>query len=163
MQLENTVTSLQFRPIIDADLNFLCRLYASTRTEEMAMVPWSEEQKHEFLNQQFQTQHQFYQQQFPEANFDLVLSDEQPIGRLYVDIREDEIRLIDIALMPEYRGNGIGNMLINKVLDQAREESKPVRIHVEHNNPAMHLYVRLGFKKIDSNGVYYLMEWKHDE
>ncbi len=154
---------LQLRTISETDIPFLNRLYASTRAEEMALVPWSEDEKSTFLDQQFQAQHLFYQQQFPRAKFDLVLTDNEPIGRLYVDSREDEIRLIDIALMPEYRGNGIGGKLMNQVLEQAKGESKPVRIHVEHNNPAMRLYLRLGFEQIDTNGVYHLMEWKNGE
>lgn len=150
---------LDFRPIDDSDQFFLKALYASTRVDELAQIPWNETQKHEFIDQQFNAQHKYYQQQFPNARFDLVLSDSEPIGRLYVDRRDDEIRLIDIALLPEYRGDGIGTCLLEQVLVDAGREHKPVRIHVEPNNPAMRLYTRLGFIQIDSNGVYELMEW----
>jgi len=155
--------SLRFRPIEDSDLDFLRELYASTRTSELAQILWSEDQKQDFLDQQFQAQHQFYQQQFSQAQFELILSSETPVGRLYVDEREDEFRLIDIALLPEYCGQGIGGSLLAQILEHARRKNKSVRIHVEQYNPAMHLYKRLGFCQIDSNGIYDLMEWKDDE
>ncbi len=153
-------SSLTFRPITDADLPFLKLLYASTRQAEMESVPWSKQEKEQFLESQFDAQHQFYQQQFTDASFDLIALDEQPIGRLYLDQREDEIRIIDIALIPEQRGKGIGGQLLRDVLDQATNAGKMVRIHVEKNNPAMNLYQRLGFSKQEDQGVYDLMEWQ---
>ena len=83
-----------------------------------------------------------------------------PIGRLYIDRSEDEIRLIDIALLPEHRGKGIGGSLMRQTLDEARLAGKPVRIHVEHNNPARRLYDRLGFRPVEDQGVYDLLEWR---
>ena len=155
-------SSLRFRPITDDDLEFLQRLYASTRADEMAVVPWSDEEKRVFLDQQFHAQHTFYHQQFRDARFSLILQDEQPIGRLYLQHRKDEFRIIDISLMPEARGKGFGGGILQDILDEAQQHQLPVRIHVEYNNPAMHLYERLGFVKTDETGVYYLMERKPD-
>lgn len=124
------------------------------------MVPWPAEEKHAFLSMQFEAQHRFYMDQFPQARFDLLLEDGIPIGRLYLDVRADEHRLIDIALLPEHRGKGIGGRLMRDVLDEAAKHGKIVRIHVETNNPAMHLYDRLGFEKIEEQGPYWLMEWR---
>lgn len=151
---------ISFRPITDADLAFLSDLYGSTRADEMAVVPWAQEEKESFLRMQFEAQHTFYGEQFPEASFDLVLEDGEPIGRLYIDRREEEHRLIDIALLPEHRGKGIGGRLMSDVLAEAATVGKMVRIHVEQNNPAMHLYHRLGFQKVEDQGVYDLMEWR---
>jgi ribosomal protein S18 acetylase RimI-like enzyme len=150
---------ISFRSIGDEDRDFLRRLYASTRAEELAVVDWSEEEKTQFLGFQFAAQHDYYQEQFPAARFDLVLVDGEPAGRLYVDRREDEIRLIDIALLPDFRRRGIGGRLMNRVLDEGREAALPVQIHVERNNPAMRLYDRLGFQQVEDQGVYYLMRW----
>lgn len=152
-------SKVKLRPASDSDIAFLSILYATTRSEELAQVAWSETEKHAFLAQQFDAQHQYYRQQFPNAAFDLIMSNDMPIGRLYVDRREDEIRLIDIALLPENRGQGIGSELITHVINEARSAAKAVRIHVEVNNPAMRLYRRLGFRQIDTNGIYYLLEW----
>ncbi len=154
-----TAPSVAFRPIAERDLEFLCRLYASTREEELAAVPWSGEQKEKFLRFQFEAQHRYYREQFPAARFDLVLVDGEPAGRLYVDLRPDEIRLIDIALLPEHRGRGLGGRLMRRILDQGREAGLPVQIHVERNNPAMRLYRRLGFQEVEEQGVYWLMRW----
>ncbi len=147
------------RPIRDDDQELLLRIYASTRADEMAQVPWSTKEKDDFLRFQFGAQHKYYIEQFPRAAFDLILLDEEPIGRLYIDRRDDEIRLIDIALLAEHRGSGLGGSIMRQILAEGAAAGKLVRIHVEHNNPAMRLYLRLGFEKIEEQGVYHLMEW----
>lgn len=152
-------SSISFRPITDEDRDFLARLYASTRAEEMAMVPWDQAEKDQFLAFQFAAQHTFYQDNFKSASFDVILHHGKPIGRLYLDRRHDEHRLIDIALLPEQRGAGLGTQLMDRVLGDAAAEGKKVRIHVEQNNPAMRLYQRLGFRQVEDQGVYQLMEW----
>ncbi|MFK7972212.1 MAG: GNAT family N-acetyltransferase [Bacteroidia bacterium] len=151
---------IRFQPITDADLPFLNKLYASTREEELSVTGWSSKEKTAFLDQQFHAQHTFYQEQFAKARFDIIIQDQTPIGRRYIEVRSDEIRLIDIALLPAYRGQGIGKTLMEQVLDEGRMHNLPVRIHVEQHNPAMRLYTRLGFEKIGDTGVYFLMEWK---
>lgn len=148
------------RPITDADLPFLRRLYATTRREEMALVPWAEEEKAAFLDMQFEAQHSFYTEQFPAATFDVVTVDGHAAGRLYVDCRADEVRLIDIALLPEWRRRGIGSELLRRILEEAEAAGKPVRIHVERHNPALGLYESLGFDRLEDQGVYQLMEWR---
>ncbi len=152
-------TRTTLRPITSEDHELLVRIYASTRAEEMAAVPWSEQEKDNFLRFQFDAQHKYYQEHFRRAAFDLILLDGEAIGRLYVDRREDEIRLIDIALLPEHRGSGLGGEIMHEILAEGQASSLLVRIHVEHNNPAMRLYHRLGFEKIEEQGVYHLMEW----
>lgn len=153
---------IDLRSAQDADLDFLYRLYASTRAAEMALVDWSDEQKQQFLRMQFDAQHRFYHEHFTEAAFDIIRQKGQDIGRLYVDRRPAEIRIIDIALMPEYRGQGIGGDIMQALLDEAAADDKSVTIHVEHNNPALSLYQRLGFRHVSDEGVYYLMEWSRD-
>lgn len=151
---------ITFRPIEEADLPFLNRLYASTRQDEMAMLDWPDEEKEAFLRQQFEAQHKYYHQVFKKAVFEVILLDGAPAGRLYIDRRDDEHRLIDIALLPEHRGKGIGGKLMADILAEGQKVGKPVRIHVERNNPAMRLYDRLGFERVEDQGVYYLMEWR---
>lgn len=151
---------LDFRPIRDEDREFLRRLYGSTRADELARTGWTEEEKGRFIEFQFGAQHEYYQEQFPDAAFDLVLVDGAAAGRLYVDRRPDEIRLIDIALLPEYRRRGIGGELMERVLAEGRAAGLPVQIHVERNNPAMRLYERLGFRRVEEQGVYWLMRWQ---
>ena len=154
---------LSLRRILDSDLPFLEELYASTRQEELAQVPWSAEQKRGFLRWQFVNQHQYYQQYYPQCEFLIVertgADGVERLGRLYVDRWPDQIRLVDISLGPEFRGRGIGRMLMEGILAEGRTSGKRVTIHVEHNNPARGLYDRLGFRHVDTNGIYHLMEW----
>lgn len=148
-----------FRPITEEDMPFLHRLYGTTRESELNRTAWSPEEKRAFIEMQFNAQHRHYQEHFGDARFDLILDDDEPIGRLYVDCRPDEIRIIDIALLPEFCGRGIGGRLIKQLIDEAGERQLPVRIHVEQFNPALRLYERLGFHKVHDEGVYFLMEW----
>ena len=151
---------LSFRPIDpEVDRPFLLRVYSSTREEEMAMVPWDEGEKRSFLEMQFRAQHVHYMEHFSQASFDLILCEGEPVGRLYVDRRPDEIRLIDIALLPEHRGRGLGGSIMADLLAEGEGQGLPVQIHVEQNNPAMRLYERLGFEKVEDQGVYHLMKW----
>jgi ribosomal protein S18 acetylase RimI-like enzyme len=119
---------------------------------------WDEAQKGAFLRMQHSAQHRYYRDQFPNADFQIILEGDCPIGRLHVHRREDEIHIIDIALLPEHRRRGIGSALLRDILTEADQAGKPVRIHVEQCNPALHLYERLGFVKIGDTGVYFLME-----
>lgn len=157
-----TITDTRFalRPITPEALPFLAELYAGTREEELARTGWSDAEKRDFLALQFRAQHEHYRAHFPDASFDLVLRGERPIGRLYVDRREDEFRLIDIALLPEERNRGIGGALLGELLAEAAAAAKPVRIHVEPFNPALRLYRRLGFELLEDKGVYWFMEWR---
>ncbi len=147
-----------FRPITEDDLPFLQRLYGTTREPELDWTPWSSEEKRAFIEMQFNAQHRHYQVHFGNACFDLILNDGEPVGRLYVDRRPDEIRIIDIALLPEFCGHGIGSRLMKQLIDEAGECGIPVRIHVEQINPALRLYERLGFHKVRDEGVYFLLE-----
>ncbi len=156
-------SEIRFRAIGARDLKFLYRVYASTRADEMALVDWTEAEKTAFLRMQFEAQHKYYAEHFPEARFDLILEGNRRIGRLYVDRRPDEIRIIDIALLLEHRNAGIGARLLRDLLDEAAHAGKPVRIHVEQLNPAMALYRRLGFTEVEERGVYWLMEWQPGE
>lgn len=150
---------LALKPIRDSDRIFLQQLYASTRQEELAIVPWSEDEKQTFLAFQFNAQHTFYQNQFGEAAFWVIEQADVPIGRLYLDRRAEEIRIIDIALLPAYRDRGIGTALLNAVLAEGQDKNQPVTIHVERNNRALTLYRRLGFVQKGDDSIYYLMEW----
>jgi GNAT superfamily N-acetyltransferase len=147
------------RPVQTADEEFLFGLYASTRREELAPLPWTEEQKQAFLRMQFRAQSTFYAEQFSRASYLVVEHESRAVGRLIIDRRDDEIRLIDIALLPENRGAGIGTALLQQLFDEATIVAKPVRIHVERFNPALRLYERLGFRMLRDEGVYLLLEW----
>jgi len=160
-QMDKIVFSLiSFRPIADTDedLEFLYKLYASTRAEEMAITGWNEEQKEEFLRMQFNLQHKQYMQSYKNATFEIILYNKAPAGRLYVDRRKDEMRIIDIALLPEFRRQGIGSKIMKDLIADADKKNLPLSLHMEHNNPAVSLYQRLGFEIKGDTGVYFFME-----
>lgn len=153
---------LSLRPFAAADMQFLYRVYAETRTEELAITGWNEAQQQAFLAMQFEAQHRYYQQNYADAAFQIIALAGQPIGRLYLVRLPGELRVIDIALLAAYRGRGLGSAILTAILDAGRGLGLPVRIHVERFNPARRLYTRLGFRQIDDTGVYYLMEWAPD-
>jgi GNAT superfamily N-acetyltransferase len=141
-------------------MELLLRIYRSTREEELAMVlDWNEEMKAAFVHQQFEAQHVWYRDHYEGAQFDVILVDGAPAGRLYVHRRADDIRLVDITLLPDFRKGGLGTSILHDLLAEGREAGKPVTIHVEVFNPAMRLYERLGFVPVEERGPYRLMKW----
>ncbi len=153
------LASISLRPVQVTDRDFLFQVYASTRAQELAIVPWSPTEKDAFLRQQFEAQHRHYQAAYPDGQFSVVCADKRDIGRLYVWRGSEELRIIDIALLPEWCRQGIGTQLIRGVLDEAAANGRRVTIHVELNNPAKRLYERLGFKPVSDSGIYRLLEW----
>lgn len=151
--------AVTLRPATPRDYDFMRRLYHATRAEEMLQFPFDEAQKQAFLDQQFAAQFQHYGIHYPTVERNIIERDGEPVGRLWIDEWKDQIRLVDIALMPEWRASGIGSCLLRDVLARGAAAGKPVTIHVEGFNPALRLYQRLGFEHVDTNGVYYLMKW----
>ena len=151
---------VSLRPITSEDDSFLAALYASTRAEELAVTGWSDEEKAVFCRRQFDAQTAHYLENYPGALLQVIEREGLPIGRLYVARWEREIRIMDIALLPEHRGGGIGTKLLRALQDEARAAGKSLTIHVERFNPALRLYERLGFKQMEDKGVYLLMEWR---
>jgi ribosomal protein S18 acetylase RimI-like enzyme len=149
--------ALTRRPTVAADRAFLGDLYASTRADELAPVPWSAEQKRAFLDQQFELQDRYYRAQYAGADFDLLLDRDIPVGRLYVARSAAEIRVIDISLAPAARGRGYGTHLLRELLAESDATGVAVVMHVERFNPARRLYERLGFRVQGEYGPYDLM------
>jgi ribosomal protein S18 acetylase RimI-like enzyme len=135
-------------------------VYAGTRAVELAMVPWTAEQKAAFCRQQFVAQHTDYQGNYPAAAYDIIERGGVALGRLYVDRREGDIHILDIALLPEHRGAGIGTQILRTLQEEARATGQALGIHVEKFNPALRLYERLGFRPIEDLGIYLRMEWR---
>jgi ribosomal protein S18 acetylase RimI-like enzyme len=152
-------TPARLRPATAGDRDFLRDVYGSTRAGELALVPWDAATKRAFVEHQFTAQDTHYRHHYPDASFDVIEVDGQPAGRLCVHRRPQELRIVDIALLPAFRGRGVGSALIRALLDEARESRRAVSIHVERNNRARSLYDRLGFLPVGDEGVYLLMEW----
>ncbi len=144
------------------DLDFMKRVYRSTREEELAMSGWPDEQKDQFIDMQFNAQHVFYQEHYYDSSFELILFDGEPVGRLYVLRSPNEILIVDIAVLLEHRRKGIGSRILRDLIQEATEKKKAVCIHVEKFNPALALYKRLGFNVVEGAGtdVYSYLEWR---
>ena len=141
------------------DTEFLAAVYAATRAEELAATDWSAAQKAEFCRMQFTAQDSHYRQHYPTAEYCVIEVSGIPVGRLYVDRWKREIRIMDIAILPQHRSNGIATHLLEGLQNEAAGTSRSLSIHVERFNPALRLYQRLGFQITEDKGVYQLMEW----
>jgi ribosomal protein S18 acetylase RimI-like enzyme len=139
------------------DRPLLERVYAGTRAADLALLPWDDTGKEAFLRMQFAAQEHAYRTTMPGARHDVVLLDGAPVGRLIVDRRPGEIAIVDIALLPEHRGAGIGTRLLERVLADADAEGLATTLHVELRNRARTLYERLGFAEVGRDGVYALL------
>ena len=148
---------IELRSSEASDRDFLLAVYAETRAEELAAVPWSNEERAAFLAFQFNAQDSYYRATYPDGRFLVVLASGEPAGRLYLARADGELRVIDIALLPEYRGRGIGSALMAAVIARAEQEGRSVTLHVEPWNPARRLYERLGFESEGIRGIYEFM------
>jgi len=138
---------------------FLLKVYASTRADEMALAPGSEEQRQEFVAMQFAAQQKHYVAEYPNASHDIILADDRAVGRLYVARLDEDIRIIDITILTKERNRGIGTYLIGKVLEEAASTTRSVSIYVETFNPSLRLFERLGFIRTEQAGINFLLKW----
>lgn len=151
--------AIALRSIEEHDTAFLRDVYASTRIEELAPLGWEQLQIDAFLGSQFEAQRQDYRKNYDTSRFCIVSVGGVDAGRLYVERRADQISIVDIALLPPFRGRGIGGELLAQLLAEADAAALPLRIHVEFNNPAQRLYLRCGFAFHDEPiGIYRMME-----
>ena len=165
------VKGIFMRPMTEEDHPFLLKLFGTTRERELEMVAeWTAEQKMEFIHFQWKAQLTHYQEHYPNATHHILLKKETkdkqretvPIGRLYVEREPDLIRLMDIALLPDYRNRGWGGQLIQALLDEAAQHDQLVRLYVfKENHKAHQLYQRMGFQDLgEEGGLYLKMEWR---
>lgn len=154
--------SIRLEPTRAEDEEFLYRVYASTRTEEMALTGWDAEQQSAFLRMQFRMQRQGYFTQFPNAVYLVIRCDGSAAGRVIVDRSAEEILLVDLALLPEFRQAGIGSILMAELRHEASQGGQTIRLHVERFNPALQWYERMGFTTIGEGPIYLEMVWRPD-
>jgi ribosomal protein S18 acetylase RimI-like enzyme len=151
--------NVTLRPVRAEDEPFLFEVYSSTRKDEMALTGWDDAQQRAFLKMQFAAQQLHYTRENPAADHRIILLDGNPVGRVYVSRKEDEIRLLDITVLPEYRNRGIGAPIIRDVMREAAGEGKSVTIYVETFNPSLRLFERLGFSREAEQGIHFFLRW----
>jgi ribosomal protein S18 acetylase RimI-like enzyme len=148
----------RLRPVADDDRAFLVELYASVREAELAHVPWDEAARRAFVEQQYAAQDAHYRGNYPGATLDVIEIDGERAGRFFVHRGPSDIRIMDIALLPAFRGRGIGTGLLGTLIAEAEGSARTLSIHVEANNPARALYDRLGFRRAGDVGIYVSMQ-----
>jgi ribosomal protein S18 acetylase RimI-like enzyme len=155
----NHLDSITLRAVTDTDSSFLLELYQSSRGDDLRGLGWDEERIREFLGMQYEAQQRFDANEYKRSNNQVILRDGESIGRLMYEPRENEIRCVDIALMPEYRNAGVGAHLIRQLQAEARRSNKPLRLQVIRFSRAVGLFERLGFQRISETGTHFQMEW----
>ncbi|WP_425102042.1 N-acetyltransferase family protein [Tropicibacter sp. S64] len=153
---------VSFRPVQDSDRAFLMALYASTREWEFRITRWTEEDKKDFLEQQFKAQDLSYRMEFLGAKFLVIELDGVPVGRLYLDRQDDCLYIIEFTIAESHRGRGIGTDILKSLLNEAWGGKVPARLSVAHGNPALSLYRRLGFRPTNQTATHLRMEWRPD-
>ncbi len=155
---------LTLRPVKAADDEFLLSVYDSTRADELSQAEWQEGQRELFVKWQFDLQRREYDARFPDADYFVILIDHLPAGRIWIGRDSEQIRLLDIALLPEFQNRGAGTILLRRLIQESKGSGKPLRHMVfVLNNDAHRFYERLGFVVIEDLGAYKHMEWKMSE
>jgi ribosomal protein S18 acetylase RimI-like enzyme len=152
---------LTLRPVTTADEPFLVALYESTRDDELSQAAWAAGQREQFVRWQFDMQRREYETRFPDARYQLITIDGEPAGRIWTGADEEQIRLLDIALLPQFQKRGAGTILLRELMKEADDAGKFLRHMVfVLNNDAHRFYERLGFAVIEDLGAYKHMEYQ---
>jgi ribosomal protein S18 acetylase RimI-like enzyme len=159
-RMELSAPLITLEPAASSDQEFFYRTFASTRAAEVALTGWTAEQQESFLRMQFEAQRRGYLMQTPAARYWVIRLDGTPVGRLIVDRSAGDIHLIDIGLLPEFRGHGIGSTLMAALIQESTQEQKAIRLFVERFNSALQWYEGLGFKVISGGQIYLEMLWQ---
>jgi ribosomal protein S18 acetylase RimI-like enzyme len=151
---------IAYREMKDGDLPFVAALYATTRARELEATGWPDAMKAAFCDQQHRVQHAQYRATYKDAEWLIVERGGVPVGRLYIGRDGDALLLIDISLIPEQRGAGLGGAIVSDFVAMGRAAGRPVTLHVERLNPALRLYERLGFRVEEDASLYLRMAWR---
>jgi ribosomal protein S18 acetylase RimI-like enzyme len=151
-------SKITLRPVQESDNDFLLKVYGSTREQELAQVPWTAEQKQQFVRMQWEAQKNHYAAQYPNATHEIISVEGTAAGRVYLDRSGDNFHILDITLLPEHRNRGAGSFLLRQIMADAKEAGKPVTIYVETFNPSLQLFQRLGFTPIQQEGFHLLLQ-----
>ena len=155
--------SVALRPVdLSSDEGFLRELYSTTR-DDLSVLGLDEGPLRQILEIQYEGQKVTYAAQYPNASHDIVLLDDEPVGRLIVDRRADAMHGVDLALFPRARGQGVGTTVIRRLLDECRERNVPFVFHVLKSNRAQTLYERLGCVVVGDNLTHFYMEWRAED
>ena len=149
---------IQLRTVEEKDTAFIETVYRTTREAELDLTNWSEMQKGAFISMQSAAQMAEYKTKFADVRFRVIMYNGKNAGRFYTGENENEIRLLDITLLPAFRGKGIAKYLLQQLIERSNKDQKKLSLHVESSNPVLKLYQRLGFIHVKNNGRHCYME-----
>ncbi len=141
------------RQVCPADDALLLRLYAASRESELSQVQWPAEQKHAFVAMQFEAQRRHYQLTYPNGSHQVICADDAPVGRIWSCELSDELRIMDITVLPDFRGRGIGSSVLREIVAESERLEKPLRIWIETWNPSQIIFQHFGFVPVGNDGV----------
>ncbi|MEK6409224.1 MAG: GNAT family N-acetyltransferase [Acidobacteriota bacterium] len=147
------------RPAVCEDEAFLYELYCSTRSHDLGTAELELQQLGPILRMQFLGQRQQYAVDFPDADHQIILLNGEPVGRSIVERTAEQILIVDLAILSQHTGAGIGTMVVKELQHEARDAAKPLRITVEKSHPALGHWERMGFKKIEETQINFFLEW----
>jgi GNAT superfamily N-acetyltransferase len=153
-----TDSALFERPASPGDDDFQFRVYAASRAEEITAWGWPPAQQDGFLRMQFRARAQSYAAAYPDGAHSILLYSGAPAGTAIIWRGASEFRLVDIALLPEFRNRGLGTLWISRLIREAAAAAVPLRLNVLYGNRAAFLYRRLGFVAKSDGGMYIEME-----
>ena len=152
---------LILRPERPEDQIFRFQLFCDSRGPEWSRVALPRPVFNQIMDHQFDAQTRTYAQRFPAARFDIAELDGRRIGRIVVNRPGDHVHIIDQAVIPERRGQGLGTAMMRFLMDEATVLNQPVRLKLaSDNDPSWKLYDRLGFRQVAEHNAYIEMEWR---
>ena len=153
---------ISLHAVTTQDREFLLSVYAAGRETELSVLPFDEAQKRAFCEHQLDAQTEYYQDKYSDAAHDIILLDDEPVGRVYVDRSDNLISILDLAVLTEHRKKGVGTHIIKSLQDEAAASDKRVGVYVESFNPSQNLFRELGFELVEGDEMNLYFEWPHD-
>lgn len=147
----------------ECDSAFLFHLFSQIKKAELHFDLYPEDISSQIFQMQFNAWEQMVHTNYPGCGDFLITCDSEKAGRLQVDRDSEEFRIINISLLPSFRNRGVGTKIIRDILAEARQKGKPVYLEVDKNNPAVKLYLRLGFKVCQENELKFSMKYQQNQ
>ena len=134
---------VEIRPAEAGDVEFARSAHHAAYRDvvERQFGPWDEA-----------AQDKFFAADWDPRTAEIILADGSLCGYCIVERRVDDIHARELVIHPDFQGQGIGSFLLRRLQDEARSRSVPVRLGTFHENRAVKLYARLGFREIGSTG-----------
>ncbi|MGJ8695239.1 MAG: GNAT family N-acetyltransferase [Verrucomicrobiaceae bacterium] len=154
------LAEVSLRPQTDGDISFIEDLVIAVREREPGFCELAAEERTRILREQSKLQLADYGRKFPQGHFLIIEASGRAIGRFYVNHASDHIRVVELSVLPDYQGHGIGQQLMKSVLAEGTRTGVPVRLSVALGNPAFTFYETLGFRETGRGESHLRMEWK---